>query len=152
LKLYHYTSRMHLPRILAARFLEVTESNLDWHRQHAGPDVVWLTNQADLYTRDAPWAGRGQIGVDKLEIRFTVDVPDAVPWERWQRQHKMKRQWYVAFVRAGGDSSTWFVVEHRIPREQWREVRVMSEGLLLDVDRYDAFAQRIAVSSVDSSR
>lgn len=48
MKLYHFTTRdHHWPRIEAAGYLKVTESNISDRRPHAGPDVVWLTDDPE---------------------------------------------------------------------------------------------------------
>jgi hypothetical protein len=122
-KLFHYTSAMHLPHILEDGFLEVTESNIDIKQPHAGPDVVWLTVDPLLFRKDAEWAHG--TAVDKLAVRFAVNVSDAVHWPKFAARHKMKRQWYVQLARAGGDPSTWYVVPRRIMRSEWREILVV---------------------------
>jgi hypothetical protein len=47
MKLYHFTSPYHLPAILDADRLTVTESNISNTREHKGPDVVWLTDDPE---------------------------------------------------------------------------------------------------------
>jgi hypothetical protein len=44
MRLYHFTSSHHWPAIQTTGILTVTESNISERRSHAGPDVVWLTD------------------------------------------------------------------------------------------------------------
>src|SRR5437660_338378 len=129
MNLYHYTARELLTPILDTGFLRVTESNLSDTRQHAGPDVVWLTD--DPETRNAGWAAvpvvdrEGRIlrfdPTIKLAVRITVDVPDAVSWREWARAHGIQNIWYRHLAQAGGDPEQWWVVERPIESREWVE-------------------------------
>lgn len=121
--LYHYTSRYHLPRIEADGQLRTTESNARLDREHAAPDVVWLTT--------ADWGPQGwQVGsvVDKGEVRLTVRVPNAERWDRWARRHGVPAEVKAALAASGGDWRSWYVSERAIPREDWLAVETRPSG------------------------
>lgn len=117
MQLYHYTHRDHLATILMTRFLKVTESNISFHAEHAGPDVVWLTDQ------DNPrFLGSMLTHVwDKTSVRITVDVPDAHHWPTWSRAHGISEDTYRALARKGMPK-TWYVVERPIRSVEWVEI------------------------------
>lgn len=133
MRLYHYTSVLHLPNILHDQKLTLTDSNVDLLKQHAGPDVVWLTRQADLATSGAKWT---HPSLDKLAVRFTVNV-NAMPWPEFARKQHIKRQWYVILARTGGDPTHWYVCTHEIEKKDWREVLLTRSNLRLDVASYN---------------
>lgn len=118
--LYHFTSRRHLPHILADGFLRTTESNVSIRGEHAGPDVVWLT---DTPTAEA---GHGLIGsvVDKREVRIEVRTR-GMAWADFDREYPC--DWRETFVaRGGGESAArhWYVVPRRISSSEWVNVSV----------------------------
>jgi hypothetical protein len=127
MRLYHFTSEVHLPRILEAGRLEVTESNVDPFRAHAGPDVVWLTDEPDP-ARHEQWA-RGPV-VDKLAVRFTVEVPRGrmMSWAAFSHRHRVSAVWRAALERSGGDASTWWVSTVPVTRERWVAVEEVARG------------------------
>lgn len=145
MRLHHFTARDHLESILKEGRLRVTESNLSDRRTHAGPDVVWLTDEPS--PDSAAWAEAlyvdrfGRVArVDpagKLAIRITVDVPDAVHWPAWARSHGIRNMWYRKLAVAGGDPKRWWVVERPIWRDEWVSIVDMNTGdeLLHDVDQ-----------------
>jgi hypothetical protein len=132
-RLYHYTSRRHLPLILRDGFLRPTESNVSANREHAGPDVVWLL---DRPLADAPGShGLNGASVDKTEVRFTVDLPPRVAtrWLDWRHQKGMDPMWRATIIRTGGGlaaAKRWYVVPRAIPREEWADVSI--GGLSID--------------------
>ena len=128
MRLYHFTSTAHLPRILADGFLKVVESNMSRTREHAGPDVVWLTSRSE------PAAHRGWAGgsaVDKTAIRFTVDIPDrdVHRWSEWARRRGIDQKWMRALASTGG-SASWYVVERVVSAGEWIEIMDVATGLL----------------------
>lgn len=140
--LYHYTCLAHVGSILRSGFIDVTESNVSAHRPHAGPDVVWLTTDADcvhghgIDGNDVYAAGQlhaAGIGAapelmqtwDKTRVRFTVRLPNDYvhKWTQWSQRFQMNPAWRSTLMRsANGGASTWRVVERRIPQDRWVEV------------------------------
>jgi hypothetical protein len=122
MRLYHFTSAYHLPKILTAGYLKVVESNLSRTREHAGPDVVWLTSNADAAGNNW-WQVSGRRSVDKAEIRFTVDVPkrDAAKWREWAARRGIDPRWAHTLMEAGG-SGAWYVTERPIQASEWAEI------------------------------
>lgn len=119
--LYHYTSPDHLPLILRSGLIKVTESNLSMTRAHAGPDVVWLTTDAD--PEHMEWT-EGTIN-DKQRIRIAVDVPRraAQPWSDWAARQGMNPQWKQALIKSGGKGwRRWHVVQRPILASEWRGI------------------------------
>jgi len=103
-RLYHFTSRQHLARIEATGVLTVTESNMSQRREHAGPDVVWLTSNR------APDVHSGwKVGsaVDKTAVRITVEVPKRVAhrWRDWARSRGIDSEWMRSLASVGGSGS-----------------------------------------------
>jgi hypothetical protein len=126
--LYHFTSAFHLPAILESGYLKTVESNVSFKREHAGPDVVWLT------TSPTPEAGNGLQGsaVDKSEIRFTVEVDkrSVHKWREWAKARGSSPDAMAILARAGG-SNSWRVVAAPIRAESWVEVRNMPTSEIL---------------------
>lgn len=141
--LFHYTSRAHLPNILRAGFLTVTESNIGsssrhWkpYGEHVGPDVVWLTEVSDLK------AGHGlDCGVlNKLEIRFTVKA-SAIHWPSFAAIYGINKSWYRALNRKGGGSAKkWWVSHDVIPASDWVEVYDIERGCSINPSAMEAAA------------
>jgi hypothetical protein len=123
-RLYHYTSPEHLAIILQTGFLKRTESNVSYTKEHAAPDVVWLTNQKLVSQRWQQWSA-----VDKGAVRITVDVPDAQPWSTWSRAHGIKEEVYNTLnVTGGGDAENWYVVEREVLLDEFEEIRFTKRG------------------------
>lgn len=128
--LYHFTSPDHLPLILADGFLKTVESNVSFRREHAGPDVVWLT------THERAEAGHGLENPrhDKRAIRFTVrlDKRAVHRWREWARAKGSSAETMALLAEAsGGGVSSWRVTERAIPSSAWVEVRDMRTGEVL---------------------
>lgn len=107
--LYHYTSMVHLPRILQAGFLKLTESNLRLDRVGYKP-VVWLTEDSNV-------VGHGLEGssVDKTEVKITVEHKKSYDyWKAWSRKNKIPKQWAAALERKQ-KPETWWVSTTVIP-------------------------------------
>ena len=128
--LYHFTTRLHLSAITKSGFLKVTESNVGSGSplmpptgQHVGPDVVWLTSSVS-------GDGCGLDGglSDKTELRFVVEVPDAVRWVDWAPAAQMHPRWRRALSR-GQDVSSWYVVERPIPMSEWVSIEGAPEAV-----------------------
>ncbi len=141
--LFHYTSRSHLEKILAAGFLTtgnpmisspsagleygITGGDLTANAPNNGhPEVVWLT------TKDEPFsAGHGLDGaaVDKRAVRFAVDVPkrEILKWREWAQSRGINKAWFEAVTAAGG-SYSWRVVARPITSSEWVSVTDTATG------------------------
>ena len=83
--------------------------------EHVGPDVVWLTDREEPWSRGLALDGTLD-GTDKTEVCITVEVADAVEWwdfvcadgihPRWQRR-----------LEEGRAPATWRNV---VGRSRWR--------------------------------
>jgi hypothetical protein len=118
--LYHFTSVERIPLIQAAGFLRVTESNIgsgrpDWppYGEHAGPDVVWLTNEPEP---DKVGLGVGTVdGSDETLVRITVDIADGdvMWWPDFRTLHGIHPRWRRALEK-GRNPDSWWVVSRNI--------------------------------------
>lgn len=126
MRLYHYTSLMHWRSIKRDGYIDVTESNVDILRDHAGPDVVWLTNES--YDSTPPMLASI---VDKTAVRILVEVPDDEVHraDTWMLEHGADPEWIAILERAGGSSATtWYVVERPIHHDEWYDVEFKEDG------------------------
>lgn len=117
-RLYHYTSIERWQLISESGFINTTESNLHPRREHAGPDVVWLTTDPDL-EHDHGLGGTVD-GTDKTEVRITVELPNnrVHKWRDWAVERGIDKGWLAALSNAGG-AGTWRVTENRITADRW---------------------------------
>jgi hypothetical protein len=125
MRLYHYTANTpcHLGSILETGEIRTTESNISFHANHVGPDVVWLTDLHD--PRDAV---RGGLYPLKTTARITVEVADAIPWRQFAMEHGMSRDDRRRLDRAGGGQGAhWFVVPWPVRGDEWLEVATADE-------------------------
>ena len=131
--LYHFTSPQHLPRILDSGYLDTTESNISFRREHAGPDVVWLTTSPEP---EAGSLGLSNLFHDKYAYRITVRLPkrDVHRWRDWARAHGSSPETITRLIGSsgGGGSGTWRVIQRRIPAAEWVEVRHTASGAVVD--------------------
>lgn len=118
--LYHFTCAEHLPEIEEDGYLKVTESNMSRTREHAGPDVVWLTSNPDPAVHK--WDEGGP--ADKTEIRFTVDIPkrEAHRWRTWSAARGIDPKWALNLASGAGPSGSWYVVMRPVPSSEWIEI------------------------------
>ena len=117
---YHFTSTVHLPVILEAGLLKLTESNVDALIPHAGPDVVWLLDVPQIDHHH----GLEGSAVDKTEVMFTVDVP-AINWLDWTWGASMDPRDRSRFIEVAGGMEAaehWYVWPAPIPRRRWLSV------------------------------
>lgn len=130
--LFHFTSTMHLPAILRARSLRLTESNVDI--SGAGPGVVWLTE-----TTEGAGNGLGQGGF-KDQVRFSI--PSVMLygylhwWPSWSREQGIQEFWYKALEAAsgGGNPDNWWVCTGAIPSIAWESVEQKQGSAWVEVD------------------
>ena len=125
--LYHYTSVERWLMIEESGYLRPTESNLSQTREHAGPDVVWLTT--DPVGANGHGLGATLDGTDKTAVRITVELPagQVHNWKDWAIRRGIDRQWLARLSKSGG-SSTWRVVEGPVTREFWTDVHVRADA------------------------
>lgn len=152
--LYHYTAPAHLPRIVQAGFLRLTESNVSLTQAHAGRDVLWLTTDANAGGSHGLSIGMNVPGTlaDKTRVRFTVYTPDAVPWLESEEYAAMDPRFRSGIIRAGGGAAaarTWWVAYEPVPRAHWIAVHADGKplplgGTAFGSDRLAEFAARWA--------
>lgn len=112
MKLYHYTSTLHIGQIIDHGYLSrgdipLTNSLKYGQEGHA----VWFTT--------CDYANRNDHGLispicDKSEIRFTADIPPSDPrlfkWLEFARLNKVKQGWYDVLNECGGGyADTWWL-------------------------------------------
>jgi len=119
--LYHFTSSRHLPMILEAGYLKLTESNYSFSRAGMYP-VVWLVDafHVDGLTNGLNTEQTLAIGQDKTEIRFSIPMqPHFERWSSWSKYtRKMKQKdWDIlVFAQNSGETHrSWWVSEKIIP-------------------------------------
>lgn len=159
MRLYHFTSKIHLRAIMGCAYLDTTESNIGSmnprHKpkgEHAAPDVLWCTDQdgteKSLVTYSLGLALNHPRTVDrdfKMDVRITLDVPDedVVTWADWAERHGIHPDWRAFLEQTPRRPHWWFVVPRRVPISEWREIGlgrgewkpVFDEAALADVAR-----------------
>ena len=112
MKLYHYTSTLHIPLIRTTGYLRYGDIPLRKESKYGeSGHAVWLT------TKD--YAASGEHGLispvcDKTEIRFSLDIPRDDPrlfrWSEYAKVNHIQKAWYAAIDEAGGGfSDTWWL-------------------------------------------
>ena len=150
-ELYHYTSRFHLPMILKAGYLKLTESNLrepppeereqlrqgnysslDKSVEELYKPVVWLTNSIEPI----------KMGLDggvfnKGEIRFTLKAREQYEkWKTWSRENRIKEKW-AEIMERNYNSESWYISESVIPITSDEIIRVentVTGEILIDAE------------------
>ena len=117
IKLYHYTSRLHIGRIMQEG-LSRGEVPLSPTR---GATAVWFTTDADPGTNKDH--GLYSI-VDKREMRITVELnridPNLWKWTEYAGTHNIPEFWRAAMDRAGGGKAkTWWLYFGIIPPQDF---------------------------------
>lgn len=117
--LYHYTHKRHLASIRASGVLRTTESNVSLRREHAGPDVLWLTSNPGALG-SVENGLRMANGASKAQVRFTIRVPrsEVHAWTSWAARQGSDARAQAALARAGG-SREWMVIERPVPEREW---------------------------------
>lgn len=139
--LYHFTSTLHLPKILAAGFLETTENNVAKPRfvngidvnANRGPGVVWLTTQETVTPGKA--FGLEGSAVDKTECRITVQVPkrDVHRWDKWATRRCIELAWLEQQKSVTPGFYSQRVMLRRIYTGEWTEVVNLRTGEVFDI-------------------
>lgn len=128
--LYHYTSQLHLPHILAAGELTTTESNVSLFRPHAGPDVVWALDTDWMPSTSDPHGLSGM--KTQARIAFSTErLKKAVRWYDWDWFANMEDPWKAIMVETGGGDEAakhWWVVPHPIISRHWLSVEALIDG------------------------
>lgn len=131
MRLYHFTSALHWPRIANSGVLAGSESNLDMFRPNAGPDVVWLLDTP--VATDYPHGLEG--GIDKKRIRVTVESNLAIKWTDWRPAQAMEPLWRDAVLEAAGGADAadhwWVLPTAGLRNKRWVEVRDMHDDTVL---------------------
>ena len=127
MKLWHYTSKTHLPWIEESGFLKTTESNLHSEIENYGPQVVWLLDTPDLEGSHGLYGGP----VDKTAVRIEVDVPDHWTryWLEWSKGQGISQYWQDIMVAAGGGqecAAHWVVTFRTIKKDRWVDITYLS--------------------------
>lgn len=120
---YHFTHAGHLPRILRSGFLKTVESNVSFSREHAGPDVVWLLDQAEPDWFEEAELGHGLYAA-KRQIRIEVDVP-AIRWLDWGPTATMEQLDKAVLISGGGGIEAarhWYVFPAPIRMRRWVKI------------------------------
>lgn len=135
MRLYHYTSMSHLPRIMSRGALLLTESNISGQRMHAGPPVVWFTSHAN------PDKGHGLNSVpdeirqvkdfaeiDKTRVRITVELPKrrVTKFVNWSKAQGISPHWLAELATMGGLYS-WWVSTQIVAMDKWVEIRDLQD-------------------------
>lgn len=109
-------------------------SNLSAKTPHAGPDVVWLTADANCEhghgLRDNP------DGTDKTRVQIVVMLPnrDVHKWFQWASRRGIDPTWMRGLIAAAdGGAGTWRVTERPIPSTRWLSVADRKTGETLCV-------------------
>lgn len=117
MRLYHFTSHLHLPSILANG---ITEGDVPISLD-TGFNSPWLTT--DPNPRRQVWT-KGSF-VDKTAVRLTVEIPDGDTrlhcWSDIVREFGVDPRWRRALGK-GSDDTAWYIYENRIPLEMIVEV------------------------------
>lgn len=135
MRLWHFTSVLHLPLIIEDGFLKPTETNLHPVIDHDGPDAVWFLDGPDLggvlhgLTDGLP----GDIMPDKTQVRFEVEVPAArvIRWLPWAEAQGIDSRWRDVLMDAAGGregAERWCVVFRKVPAYMWQKVEVKMDG------------------------
>jgi hypothetical protein len=118
---FHFTHPGHLPSIMAEGVLRTTESNVSFTRPHAGPDVVWLIDQAEPDFGDEHDHG---LYPAKQGIRIEVAVR-AIRWLDWAWTSLMTHKDRSLLIKTGGGlerAEHWYVFPAPIPSSRWVSV------------------------------
>lgn len=112
MKLYHYTSTLHLPDIIEHGSLWKGDIPLT-NSMRIGQEGngVWLTTCAYAKRNDH---GLGNPICDKSEIRFTVEIDENDPrlfkWSEFAHLNKVEKSWYNSINKTGGGlADTWWL-------------------------------------------
>ena len=125
MKLYHYTSILHLIKILEEGYLKTTESNADSIIEHAKADVVWLTSNKNPLSEKSI----ENMYIDKKQVKFTVNM-NAVQYLQWAKNNNVDEE-VVGMLNyaGGGQSKKWFVTEEPIYKSRWLQIELYDYSL-----------------------
>ena len=151
MKLYHYTSREHLKKILEDGYIKTTSSNLlepkapcltfrdDGTAVFADPatdnykPVVWLTDLLDFET-----ATKHGLSEAKTEAAIELEITCLTPvekWTSWAERNGIDKAWYAALKKAAPLWRTFYVCEQAIPIDA-------NTMIAFRPDIYDEFSAR----------
>ena len=121
--LFHYTTSLHIPSIMADGKLRLAESNLkNWLKLGYDNDAynrgelklykpcVWMTTLEEPNVFDLGLHS----SADKTEIKITIKKqPYFKKWKDWSRANNIDKEWAQAFER-GRKPTTWWISEFEI--------------------------------------
>lgn len=123
-KLYHYTSRYHLEKILSDRKLILTQSNL-LEPKHPHFENGVIVDETDsykpcLWATDRPYFDAEKkvlsgAKYDKTEVQtILLDTTSFVYWDDWAKENGMNLSWRKRFIK-GTNYSHWWISEQEYP-------------------------------------
>jgi hypothetical protein len=134
-RFYHFTAPYrdgHLGAILREGEITTTDSNVSQTRAHAGPGVVWLSDDPRP-AEQVGWAYSTKTTA-KVMGRITVELPakDVMAWRSFCVRYRVKSRWQQALAAAGG-AQRWWVAFRAIPAVEWVAVERFDSGRWVSV-------------------
>lgn len=134
--LYHFTSSVGLSAILCAKYIALTESNLNTREGNCG--VVWLTSSPDPANHGLKFDGAIPAEHDKTSIRITLPNKETFKqWDKWSTAKGMDGGFKAILIDsagAGDTYKTWYISESIIPIEEILEIENMATGESISVE------------------
>ena len=142
--LYHYTSVMHIGKIMEDRQLKLTPSDLiepkdiriEINEYGFGvvksdisdpvKPVVWMTDSLET-------SGMGLDGsiLDKKRIRRTIPMKDSYQWWlTWAEKNRMNKRWFKAFTK-GMRYGSWYISEKPITFDDIKIIEDLATGEII---------------------
>lgn len=142
MKLYHYTSILHINHIIRHGSLWKGDILLTSNPHNYGKEghAVWFTT--------CDYANSNEHGLenpicDKSEVRFTADIDSSDPrlfkWSEFARLNNVNKRWYEHLDDIGGGlSDTWWLFISPIPLKDLTVAqKIQGEYVEMDFDEID---------------